>query len=88
MWRAVRQVALTAMIRLLVASGRGLAVLPDWVVRSARGVDDLAVRPLRRDGAPVTRRLYAAVREDDSTRPFVAHLVRLAGAEAVKLQRG
>lgn len=84
----VRQVELTAMILLLVASGRGLAVLPDWVVRSARGVEDLAVRPLRREGRTVARRLYAAVREGEVARPFVAHLVRLARAEAVKLQRG
>jgi LysR family transcriptional regulator for metE and metH len=84
----VRQVELTAMILLLVASGRGLAVLPDWVVRSARGVEDLAVRPLRRGGRIVARRLYAAVREGEAARPFVAHLARLARAEAVKLQRG
>jgi LysR family transcriptional regulator, regulator for metE and metH len=33
---AVRQVELTAMILLLVASNRGVAVLPDWVVRQVR----------------------------------------------------
>ena len=31
--RSIRQVELTAVILLLVASGRGVSVLPDWVVR-------------------------------------------------------
>ncbi|NAZ38320.1 LysR family transcriptional regulator [Rubellimicrobium sp. CFH 75288] len=80
---AIRPVELTAMILLLVAAGRGVAVLPDWVVRGA-GREGLAVRPLRRDGRPVTRRLFAATRESDAARPFVAHLVRLAREEALR----
>ena len=84
---SVRPVELTAMVLLLVASGRGIAVLPDWVVRAARGAGDVAARPLRRDGRTVARRLYAATRADDARRPFVAHLIRLARAEAVRLQR-
>ena len=88
---SVRQVELTAMILLLVASGRGVAVLPDWVVRSRNGAQqgaDVVTVPLRRDGRPVVRRLYAATREGDAVRPHVAHLIRLARQEAVKLQRG
>ncbi len=86
--RAVRPVELTAMILLLVASGRGVAVLPDWVVRSAARADmELVTRPLARGGAPVVKRLYAATREAEATRPYVAHLIRLARQEAVKLQR-
>ena len=66
-----------------------MAVLPDWVVRSAARADmELVTRPLLRDGRPVLKRLYAATREAEATRPFVAHLVRLARQEAVKLQRG
>ena len=34
--RAIRQVESTAVILLLVASNRGVAVLPDWVVREVR----------------------------------------------------
>lgn len=87
--RAVRSVELTAMILLLVASGRGVAVLPDWVVRSSARADmELVTRPLARgDGVPILKRLYAATREAEATRPYVAHLVRLARHEAVKLQR-
>lgn len=82
---AVRQVELTAMILLLVASNRGVAVLPDWVVRQVRFNSDYVTRPL---GDGITRRLYAATRSQDTTKPFMSHLIRLARQEAVKLQRG
>ena len=83
--RDVRQVELTAVILLLVASGRGVTVLPDWVVRQAAYGSDYVTRPLTQNG--LTRRLYAAVRDGDADLPFVAHLVRNARQEAVKLQR-
>ncbi len=83
---AVRQVELTAVILLLVASNRGVAVLPDWVVRQVRYNSDYVTRRLTQGG--ITRRLYAATRAEDSARPYVAHLIRLARQEAVKLQRG
>lgn len=82
---SIRQVELTAVILLLVASNRGVAVLPDWVVREVKYSSDYVTRPLTEKG--VTRRLYAATRSDDTTKPFMAHLIRLAGREAVKLQR-
>ncbi len=82
---AVRQVELTAVILLLVASNRGVAVLPDWVVREVRLNSDYVTRKLTRDG--ITRRLYAATRSADTARPFMAHLIRLARQEAVRLQR-
>ena len=84
--RAVRQVELTAVILLLVASNRGVAVLPDWVVREVRYNSDYVTRPLTERG--VTRRLYAATRREDTTKPFMAHLLKLARSEPVKLQRG
>ncbi len=82
---AVRQVELTAVILLLVASNRGVAVLPDWVVREVRYHSDYVTRPVTKKG--LTRRLYAATRSDDTTKPFMAHLLRLARTEPVKLQR-
>jgi len=83
--RAIRQVELTAVILLLVASNRGVAVLPDWVVREVRYSSDYVTRPLTAAG--VTRRLYAATRSDDSAKPFMAHLLRLGRTLPVKLQR-
>tara|TARA_R110002051_G_scaffold108936_3_gene181721 strand:+ start:470 stop:1378 length:909 start_codon:yes stop_codon:yes gene_type:complete len=82
---AVRQVELTAVILLLVASNRGIAVLPDWVVRQVKYNADYVTRPLTRGG--MTRRLYAATRAEDTHRPFVAHFLRLARQEAVRMQR-
>jgi LysR family transcriptional regulator for metE and metH len=32
--------------------------------------------------------MYAASRADDAAKPYMAHFVRLARTEAVKLQRG
>ena len=83
---AVRQVELTAVILLLVASNRGVAVLPDWVVREVRYNSDYVTRPLTEAG--VTRRLYGAVRAEDAGKPFMAHVLRLMRTEPVKLQRG
>jgi len=83
--RGIRQVELTAVILLLVASNRGVAVLPDWVVREVKYHSDYVTRPLTETG--LTRRLYAATRDEDTTKPFMAHLLRLARSEPVKLQR-
>ena len=82
---AVRQVELTAVILMLVASGRGVAVLPDWVLREVKYRPDYVTRPLTRAG--VTKRMYAATRAEDAMRPFMAHFLRLARSEPVKLQR-
>ncbi|EEE36704.1 transcriptional regulator MetR [Rhodobacteraceae bacterium KLH11] len=81
---AIRQVELTAVILLLVASNRGVSVLPDWVVREVKYNSDYVTRPLTQDG--ITRRLYAAVRLEDLEKPFVQELVQLARTEARKLQ--
>ncbi len=83
--RAIRQVELTAMILMLVASNRGVAVLPDWVVRQVKYSSDYVTRPLTKGG--ITRRLYAATRIEDGQKPFMSHFTRLARSEAVKLQR-
>ncbi|WP_109464727.1 LysR family transcriptional regulator [Albibacillus kandeliae] len=81
---SVRQVELTAVILLLVASNRGVAVLPDWVVREVKYSSDYVTRPLTAAG--ITRRLYAAVRSEDREKPFMRKLIDLARVEARKLQ--
>lgn len=82
---AVRQVELTAVIMLLVASNRGVAVLPDWVVRDARYKHDYITRSLTEKGR--TKRLYAAIRSEDASLPYMSHLIRLGRTEPPKLQR-
>lgn len=81
---AIRQVELTAVILLLVASNRGVSVLPDWVVREVKYSSDYVTRRLTEEG--VTRRLYAAVRSEDLEKPYMQELIRLAGQEAKRLQ--
>ncbi|MEL6620328.1 MAG: LysR family transcriptional regulator [Pseudomonadota bacterium] len=81
---SVRQAELTAVILLLVASNRGVSVLPDWVVREVKYSSDYVTRPLTRNG--LTRRLYAAVRSDDRDKPYMEKLIELARVEARKLQ--
>jgi len=81
---AVRQVELTAVILLLVASNRGVSVLPDWVVREVKYSSDYVTRPLTETG--ITRRLYAAIREEDAEKPYMRPLLSLAQQEAKRLQ--
>ncbi|MFZ5752581.1 MAG: LysR family transcriptional regulator [Pseudomonadota bacterium] len=83
--RAVRQVELTAVILMLVASNRGVSVLPDWVLREVKYRPDYVTRPVTEKG--LTKRMYAATRTEDATRPYMAHFLRLARTEPVKLQR-
>ncbi|UOA26731.1 LysR family transcriptional regulator [Pseudosulfitobacter sp. DSM 107133] len=82
---AVRQAELTAVILLLVASNRGVSVLPDWVVREVKYSSDYVTRPLTARG--LTRRLYAAVRSDERGKPYMERLISLARIEARKLQQ-
>ncbi|KQB13309.1 LysR family transcriptional regulator [Rhodobacter capsulatus] len=83
--KAHRQVELTTVILMLVASGRGVAVLPDWVLREVKYQPDYVTKRVTEAG--LTKRLYAATREEDVTAPYMAHFLRLARTEPVKLQR-
>lgn len=84
--RAVRQVELTAVILMLVASGRGVSVLPDWVVRDIKFSSDYITRPITEKG--LTKRLYAAIRSDDGDKPYLAHFLKLGREIPVRMQRG
>lgn len=83
--KAHRQVELTTVILMLVASGRGVAVLPDWVLREVKYQPDYITKPVTEKG--LTKRLYAATRTEDVTEPYMSHFLRLARTEPVKLQR-
>ena len=83
--KAHRQVELTTVILMLVASGRGVAVLPGWGLREGKYQPDYVTKRVTEQG--LTKRLYAATREEDVTEPYMAHFLRLARTEPVKLQR-
>ena len=76
----LRQVELTAVILMLVASNRGVAVLPDWVVREVKYSSEYTTRPLTHTG--ITRTLYAATRSEDLSKKYIKDLIQLAGQEA------
>ncbi len=86
---AVRQSELTAMILQLVASRRGIAVLPDWVVADYLERDYVSARPLDtagEAGEPGLRgTVYAAVRAAEAERASVAGFIALA-REALALR--
>ncbi|NBZ88626.1 LysR family transcriptional regulator [Stagnihabitans tardus] len=84
--RAHRTVELTAVILMLVGSDRGVAVLPDWVIRDVKAHADYVTRPL--GPQVITKRLCAVTREEDAAKPYMAHFLRLCRSEPVKLQRG
>mgnify|MGYP006995929441 CR=1 FL=1 len=78
-------IGVAAVILMLVGSNRGVSVLPDWVLRDVESNADYITRPLG-DGT-ITKRLYAATREDDVAKPYIAHFLKLGRSEPVKLQR-
>lgn len=81
---AIRPVELTDVILMLVASNRGISVLPDWVVREVKFSSDYITRPLTQNG--ITRRMYAAIRGDDADKPYMTDWIGLAEEVAVKLR--
>lgn len=81
-----RTVELTAVSLMLVASGRGVAVMPDWVLRRESANAEIAMLPLTRGG--IIRRLFAAVRQEDLAQPYMAHVLRLARTEPLRMLRG
>lgn len=72
---AVRRSELTAIILLLVASQRGVAVLPDWVLEDA-SQGSLVTRPLGARGLFGT--LHAAIRDADREAPFMREFIAIA----------
>ncbi len=75
---ALRQAELTAVIMLLVTSGRGVSVLPDWVLRESASSAQFLTRPLGRGGMAGT--LFAAVRQMDADAVYMQDFIGLARA--------
>ena len=73
--RALRQVELTAVIMLLVASGRGVSVLPDWVIAEEKYGHDFIARPLGKSG--MVKRMYAAIRSSEADAQFMRDFVQI-----------
>lgn len=69
----LRQAELTGVILMLVASNRGVAMLPDWVLSDNRHDQGLVTRPLTAKGMRGT--LYAAVRSAERETPYLMEFI-------------
>ena len=74
--RTIRQCELTVMILQLVASKRGLAVLPDWVVSDYLQREYVSARPLGKTG--MHGRVYAATRKIEASEEYIKDFIKLA----------
>jgi len=77
---SVRQAELTAIILLLVTTLKGVAVLPDWVLRESMIHNRFSTRPLGERGMHGT--LYAAMRQAESQAAYLQGFVALGRAVA------
>ena len=78
---AIRQAELTAVIILLVASGRGVSVLPDWVVKDQKYKHNFITKPVTENG--LSRKLYAAVRQSEAETSFMKDFIELTRSERI-----
>jgi len=72
----IRQSELTAMILQLVASRRGIAVLPDWVLKDYLDRKYVTAKPLGKNGLHGT--LYAALRKQQQDEQYLKDFIALA----------
>lgn len=73
---AVRQCELTAVLLQLVANRRGVAALPDWVLRAHLEAGTLVARAL--GSAGMGGRMFAAVRTAERDRPWLVDFIGMA----------
>lgn len=73
---AVRTAELTPIILQLIASGRGVAALPNWALMEYMQHDWLAVCRLGAEG--IWRTLYATVRTEDVDAPYIQDFMDVA----------
>jgi len=82
--KQIRQSELTVMILQLVASGRGIAVLPDWVVDDYITRSYVSAKPLGESGMRGT--LFAAIRQRETKQAYLKDFIELA-REGLYLKR-
>jgi len=76
---------LTDMVIQHVESGRGVAVLPDWVLQQNALVKQLVIRSLGKRG--ITRTVYAAVRKTDASNPELKDFIDITPGVIDRLRR-
>ena len=82
----VRTAELTPMMVQLVASGRGVASLPNWALDEYTRNDTIVAKKLGENGLWAT--LYAAVREDQFEAPFMQDFLSTANETCFETLKG
>ncbi|WBU65769.1 LysR family transcriptional regulator [Paracoccus aerodenitrificans] len=83
--REIREIELTDVSLMLVAAGRGVAVMPDWVLQRHAGNPELGFVRLTESG--IRRTVHAGIREELAQHAYMQHFLRLARTEAVRSTR-
>jgi len=84
--KGIRQAELTLMMLQLVASGRGVAALPNWALHDYLQRDYVIARPLSDKGVWCT--LYAAIREDQKNAEYMVDFLDTARELSFKTLSG
>ncbi|MFT5716745.1 MAG: LysR family transcriptional regulator for metE and metH [Oleiphilaceae bacterium] len=84
--RAIRHAELTIMMLQLVASGRGVAALPNWALTEYLEKDYVLAKPLGEEGCWAT--LYAAIRIEQLTMPYLVEFLNDAKASSFQRLKG
>jgi LysR family transcriptional regulator for metE and metH len=82
----IRTAELTPMMVQLVASGRGVAGLPNWSLEEYLETETISAKKLGEQGLWAT--LYAAIREDQSEAPFMQDFLATANETCFKTLKG
>lgn len=82
----VRNSELSVMIMQLVASGRGVAAMPNWAIARDLERHYVKARPLGREGVWVT--LYAGMRRDERSLAYMEAFVMLARQVSARTLQG
>lgn len=82
----VRTCELTALMVQLVASGRGVAALPNWAIAEFLQGSSMVALPLGANG--VWSALYAATRQEDAALPYVQAFIERARATTASTLSG
>ena len=82
----LRTAELTPMMVQLVASGRGVASLPNWTLAEYTLSDTIVAKHLGEKGQWAT--LYAAIREDQWDAPYMADFLNTANETCFAFLKG
>ena len=83
---SIRTAELTPMMVQLVASGRGVASLPNWTLAEYTKNETILAKPLGKDGHWAT--LFAAIREDQYDSPYMHDFLSTASETCFSYLKG